>query len=70
MTRQTVSICNIRGGVALDADEATSLAELLNLMARRLDHETADAIPQTMARLHRVIRVLRGEAPAEAGEPA
>jgi hypothetical protein len=65
MTRQTISICNIKGGVALDGDEADVLAELLEWAASQ-SPDTALHM-RGRARLRRVIRVLRGEAPVDGG---
>ena len=67
-TRQTVSICNIKGGVALDADEAEAVADLLEWAAR----QSPDSAPHMRGRerLRRVILVLRGEVPVELGELA
>jgi hypothetical protein len=65
-TRQVVSICNIHGGMALDAEEASNLADLLVWAARNLDQAPDTALHiRGRFRLRRLIQVLRGEALTE-----
>ena len=65
-TRQVVSICNIHGGMALDAEEAGSLADLLAWAARNLDQAPDTALHMHgRFRFRRLIQVLRGEALTE-----
>jgi hypothetical protein len=68
MTRQTVSICNVKGGVALSEEYAVQLAALLEWAIEMDGDPDAYGAMAARAQLRRVIRVLRGEAPAELGE--
>ena len=62
LTRQTVSIAGVKGGVALDADEAAVLADLLEWVARHPFSDTAQSF-RARERIGRIINVLRGEEP-------
>lgn len=62
MTPQTISIASIHGGVALDADEAAALADLVELVFTQPMPDTARMM-RGRAKLRRLITVLRGFAP-------
>ena len=66
MTDQTVSISNVKGGMALDGEEAAALADLLEWTASRSPDSALHM--RGRARLLRLIRVLRGKTPIELGE--